>query len=418
MRILFPYESYVPNAHADAEVFIHTASSLLQHHHEGTLVVPRSGSEQGDLSAQVAAYFGTDPSLKVCSRPYPIQQKTLRHLFHAVDVARGFSPNDYDLVYTQHLAALSAALRAGHLVVYDHYRPFGDQFPFLQPMLRNVMTHPNFLGAILHSELAARRYERLGIPSERLRAIVCAYDPRRLEPRLESTEARRKLGLPSDRKIAVYTGRVSSIKGLDVVLDMARSCSDVLFVLVGSEGRGPVEIAAEPLENVLVVPWQTFTETAPYLFAADVLLVPPSSEPLERFGRTVLPLKTFLYLGAGRAILAGDNPDIRGLLVHDKNAWLVPPGDTSAAVRGLRLLMNDESKRHSLAGQARELAQTLTWDARATRVDEFLRERWHQPRVRARASGFSWKRCAVETTGWFRQGITEGNWVYQRAGSS
>ncbi len=378
--------------------------------------MPRAPSEQGDLSQQVADYYGTDPSLEVRSLPYPIHQKTVRHASHAVDIAWRFSPDDYDLVYTQHLGMMAAALRAGHRVLYDHYRPFGDQLPFLQPLLRTCMTHPNFLGAILHSELAAKSYERLGIPADRLRAIVCGYDPRRLEPHLDQLEARRRLGLPDGRRIAVYTGRVNSIKGLDIVLDMARSCSDVLFILVGSEGRGAIEMAAESLENVMIVPWQTFADTAPYLFAADVLLMPPSSDPLEKFGRTVLPLKTFLYLGAGRAILAGDNPDIRGLLVHDENAWLVPPGDTSAAVQGLRLLMGDATKRVSLQSAGLELAQTLTWSARAARVDEFLQERWRQSRVRAQAPGWSWQRCAAETMAWFRQGVAGGSWIYRGAG--
>src|SRR5262249_43065578 len=80
------------------------------------------------------------------------------------------------------------------------------------------------------------------------------------------------------------------------------------FILVGSEGDGPVEAAAHQIPNVSLVPWQPFGQLPPWLYAADVLLIPPSLDPLRRHGNTVLPIKLFLYLGAGRALLAPRAP--------------------------------------------------------------------------------------------------------------
>jgi len=144
---------------------------------------------------------------------------------------------------------------------------------------------------------------------------------------------------------------------------------------VGSEGEGAVEAEARALPNTLVVPWQRFGDLAPWLYAADVLVIPPSLAPLERHGNTVLPLKLFLYLGAGRAILAPRAPDTAELLVDGVNAALVPPGDPAATQAELRRLFADPARARRLGEAAWQTAQALTWDARAERIEAFLQAR-------------------------------------------
>ena len=124
------------------------------------------------------------------------------------------------------------------------------------------------------------------------------FDPHRMDPVLSKQEARALLELPQQRRIVTYAGRINDKKGLDVILELADRMPEVLFVLVGSTGRGPIEIEAEAKDNVRVVPWQTSSSISPYLYASDVLTIPPSTIPLQQVGNTVLPLKLFLYLAA------------------------------------------------------------------------------------------------------------------------
>ena len=106
-----------------------------------------------------------------------------------------------------------------------------------------------------------------------------------------------------------------------------------------------------------IVPWQRFSDLAPYLYAADVLIIPPSLEPLEQHGTTVLPIKLFLYLAAGRAILAPIAPDTAELLRADANAALVPPGDIDAMLDMLRRLIHDVPLAERLGAAALETAR-------------------------------------------------------------
>jgi hypothetical protein len=142
-----------------------------------------------------------------------------------------------------------------------------------------------------------------------------------------------------------------------------------------------------------------------------VLLLPPSKAPLWRYGNTVLPLKVFLYLAAGRAILGPSNPDLHELLADGENAVLVAPGDLSAALAGLDRLCSDEALAARLGLRARELGESLTWDARAARIEAFL-----ERRLTARRSPLEpWDvgSCLVESGAWIRDAIVRGKWIHE-----
>ena len=144
---------------------------------------------------------------------------------------------------------------------------------------------------------------------------------------------------------------------------------------MGSQGEGPIELAAKGLANVKFFPWQSFNTLMPYLYAADVLLIPPSLTPLQQHGNTVLPLKLFLYLAADRPILAPQAPDTKELLKDDVNAALVPAGNVKSAVSALHRLLSDPERSSRLAQAAYDLSQTLTWDKRGERILRFIYER-------------------------------------------
>jgi glycosyltransferase involved in cell wall biosynthesis len=112
-----------------------------------------------------------------------------------------------------------------------------------------------------------------------------------------------------------------------------------------------------------------------WLAAADVLLIPPSRAPFEKFGNCVLPIKLYAYLAAGRPILAPEAPDTAELLEHGSNAWLVTPDDPDAAVNGLDRLLRDEALAKRLSTAAQRLSEGLTWDQRARKITSFLQAR-------------------------------------------
>ena len=116
-------------------------------------------------------------------------------------------------------------------------------------------------------------------------------------------------------------------------------------------------------------------EVAPYLYAADCLVVPPTDEPLARYGRTVLPMKVFAYLAAGRPILAPRLPDLEEVLTDGITAMLVPPGDVRAAAAALEALLADRTRAARLGEAAKAASVQFTWAARAEKIAAFLTRR-------------------------------------------
>lgn len=379
MRITYVFDVPLPDTGADTEQVVNTVSALAQRGHALTLLAPGPADGPGDANT-LREYYHVPGEFAL--RHLRLRYRGLR-LFekwsHALRARRHPALQDADLAYTRNLPAAGVLLRAGHRVVYEHFRPWGDQVPPLQPYLRWVLRHPGLLGAIFHSDFARRSYLRLGAPPERLFVAHNGWDPARMAPRLSREAARARLGLEPDRFTVAYSGRLNLRKGLDLLLAAAQAAPEIGFVLIGSEGEGPVERAAASLPNVRVVPWLKFGELAPWLYAADALVIPPSLAPLERHGNTVLPIKLFLYLAAGRALVAPEAPDTAELLQADVNALLVPPGDVPALVAALRGLAADPARTARLAAGASATAQGLTWEARADHISAFLGRRLVAP---------------------------------------
>jgi glycosyltransferase involved in cell wall biosynthesis len=381
MRIAYITDQLLPRTATDTEQMMSMVGGFAAAGATVTLVKPEQWFSPGPGRDAIADYYQIDPAFDVAAvrSVYPTNIRGIEKVAQGLVGPRHPAARRADVLYTRTLPILLGTLLVGtRPVVYETYRPWPRQQPWSTPFFRRLARHPRFLGAVLHSDLARTSYVEAGIDPDCLLTAHNGYDPERLAPRRSRPTARQQCGLPVDRLTVTYAGRVTMEKGLDLMLEMARALPDVQFVIVGSEGPGPVEREAEPLSNVRVVPWQPFDDTVPYLYAADVLLIPPTVAPLKEVGNTVLPMKTFLYMATGRAILAPASPDLQELLHDGENAALVPPDDPNAAIGRLRALLNDSNERDRLGEAARADIDDHTWPRRAERILRFIQERLEQ----------------------------------------
>jgi alpha-maltose-1-phosphate synthase len=370
MRILFAFENPLPNAEADAEVFVTTAKYLAPFTTGAVLHAPVA---KGATLEQVRGLAGMD-ILPVWA---PLAPAALRHFCAGLTIVLRSAFRRADLVYTRNLWVAFMSILFGQRVVFDHYRPWPDQIPPLQYFLYWLFCHRRFLGSICHSEYTRRKYIELGVPAEKLRCVHNGFEPARFAAPIPIAEAKALIGVPPEAKTVVYTGRVNQKKGLELVIEAAKRLPDLTFLFVGSYGDGPIERLAAGSKNIRIVPWQTEATLSPYIFAADVLLIPPSLMPLAQFGSTVLPLKLFFYLGSGRPILAGNTPDVAEVLKAGETAWLCKPDSLDALVDGLRCLISEPDLAGRLTANAQADSQNFTWAARTKKIAATI-EAWRQ----------------------------------------
>jgi glycosyltransferase involved in cell wall biosynthesis len=361
MRVLFAFENPLPNTQADAEVFVTTAKYLAPYTTGSWLHTPVD-------KASSVAEVTTLADMPIVQAWAPLAPAALRHFLCGLTIVLRREFRQADLVYTRNLWIAWMSILFGQRVVFDHYRPWPDQIPPLQHWLYKLFCHPRFLGSICHSEYTRQKYIELGVPAEKLRCVHNGFEPARFQAPIPLEEAKQQIGVPVTAKTVVYTGRVNHKKGLELVIEAARQLPDLLFLLVGSSGEGPVEALAKSVPNIRIVPWQTEATLGQYIYAADVLLIPPSLQPLAKFGSTVLPLKLFFYLGSGRPILAGNTPDVAEVLKNDETALLVQPDSLDALVAGLKALTDNSILAERLSTGARADSQNYTWAARAKKI--------------------------------------------------
>jgi glycosyltransferase involved in cell wall biosynthesis len=376
MRLAYPVLWSRPNRQACQEQTVNTAAALARQGVTVTLIVPRGPGDPALCAEEMRGWCDVRGDFRLVQRPSRWSGERLvpslawlRQAFRDPEVQRA------DCLYSRAPAMLAAGGFSPRPFATDLYRAWPDELPMLRPLFRRTATRRHCLGLILHSEYAARSYLAAGVPADRLLVAHNGADMDRMLPRIGKAEARRRLGLASDRPIAVYAGRINARKGLDQLFALADLRPGVRFLLVGAEGDGPIEAEAARRANIALAPWQAPADLPAYLEAADLLLIPASTAPLERFGTSVLPIKTLAYLAAGRPILAPQSPDTAGLLVDGVNALLVEPDRPEKAAEALDRILSEPGLASALGEGAAQSAIGRSWDARAASIARFLEAR-------------------------------------------
>jgi glycosyltransferase involved in cell wall biosynthesis len=189
---------------------------------------------------------------------------------------------------------------------------------------------------------------------------------------------RKELGLPADKKIALYSGFLYGWKGVDTLVDAApiieMSAPDVRLVIVGGSAEDVAAykrtISERKITNMGFIGYRDRKVIPRYLKAADVLLLPNSARSQESV-RYTSPIKLFEYMASGIPIVASDLPSLREIL-NEGNSVLVPPDDAEGLARGLIGILKDPARAAALSKKARADVEPLTWDDRAKKILKFI----------------------------------------------
>ncbi len=354
-------------------------------HHIGmdvALIIPGNAqsfiNQKYDQAKAIAQYYNVSNDLKIkVLKTVPTSGLKLEKFFHSLfaTIFAVFS-KQYDLIYSRNKFAVLIAFFLGKKVMFETYRRLGDESPRVMKWFGKKASSHKFVGMVLHSNVAAESMLRAGFPKEKLLVLHNGVDNSDMLPILSKKEARQKLSLDLNKKYVVYTGNMQKNKCIESLVDIAANLPDIIFLLVGGKSEDLSRLTAyceaKKINNVMLVERLPINEVSPYLYAADALIIPPVSAPMEKFGRTVLPFKLFPYLAAGRPIVTPDLADMRELIRHGENGLLVSPDDAAQNAETIRALFLDEEMQERLAASAAETSRSLTWESRAEKFKNWL----------------------------------------------
>jgi glycosyltransferase involved in cell wall biosynthesis len=331
-----------------------------------------------DVEAEIIKYYNIPKGLTFKTIPtIPASDYRIEKFTHFLAAPLYASLKKYDIIYTRNELAATFSYLVGKNVIFETYRRLGVEFPKAFKTISKWAQKPNFLGVVTHSKLSADSMIDVGMPAEKMLVLHNGYDESDMQPVLSKEAARAKCNLPKNDFYVVYTGNMQPNKGMGSIVELAALQPEIKFVMVGGRPedleRLQGKAAEKNVQNIIWTGRQPIRKVSEYLYAADVLIIPPVSAPLQQFGRTVLPFKLFPYLASGRPILAAATADIQELLTHRKNAMLSKPDDVPAASAMLTELYKNPELLTKLGVAARQSGEQLTWDARANKFLNWLK---------------------------------------------
>jgi len=369
------------NAIAALQV-IRTVAALQQSGRDARLFIPipwRYGAQSAQQRlARLRAYYGLDDSF--CTRevrsPVPLVAK-LQRIPLTCRALGAIRREDYGLLCVRNYWHLKMGLSRGMRVLYETYK-YRVEPERTRHIVQLLNQHRHFVGLILHSDLARQHWLSLGAPPDKAATIHNGVNQADIASGVYAgqSEARHSLMIPPDAKVIVYTGNMGRHKGVEALLDLACHLPEFDFQLVGCRERGDrVRLTRRARElalaNVTLRDWLPPSEVAPFLRAADAVIIPPSAAPLRGAGRTVLPYKTFQYLASGAPLLAPRLEDTAELLRHGENAFLLCPDAPRQNAEAIRGLWATPGLRERLAAAALRQMRECTWARRADRIADF-----------------------------------------------
>lgn len=196
---------------------------------------------------------------------------------------------------------------------------------------------------------------------------------------VDSTDLRRRLGIPDDQRVIVFTGRLERLKGLEtLVLAMAGMVSaapslDLRLLVLGADSsngqheagryggeRARIQAMVDDLglENRVDFLGTVSHDDLPLYFSlADVCCVPSYS---ESFGLVALEAQA-----CGTPVVASRVGGLRQLILDGITGYTIPDHDpTDYGEAMLRILQNHEL-RQAMGVAGRRLAQAYSWEATA-----------------------------------------------------
>lgn len=201
--------------------------------------------------------------------------------------------------------------------------------------------------------------ERAGVPAER-RTVIPNWAPMNdVRPGPRDNRWRVRHGL-TDRFVFLYSGTLGLKHNPGLLVALARHFRDAkeVRVVINSEGEAAGWLrrraAAEGLENLVVNPFQPFSEMSDVLAAADVLVA--ILEPDA--GRFSVPSKVLTYHCAERPLLLGvpaDNLAAR-IVLQEGTGLVADPTDPADFCARAQALYTDAAARRRMGERARAYA--------------------------------------------------------------
>jgi glycosyltransferase involved in cell wall biosynthesis len=355
MRIVIVTEQYLPMLGGVATVTQNLSQDLAAAGHQVWIVAPSEGhhseyTEYGNVRVRRFASFEwpTYNGLRIAFPPVTPLRRLLRDI--RPDVIHIHSP-----IVLGNLAQLLGASRHVPVIATNHYMPInmapalsgdpllGKSFESLAySYLVGFYNRCDFVTAPTATALDLLKRHGLRAPS---RPISNGIDLQRFSIKPRDEALRRRLGLPSDRPIILYIGRLSEEKRVSVLLDAMAQVHEPAHLAIGGAGPAYEALAQQAValgieRRVTLLGRVPDEELVPLYRLGDVFAMPSVAEL-----QSVAALEA---LAVGLPVVAADAGALPELIHDGENGFLFASDDSSSLAEHLTRLVSDGDLRRQM----------------------------------------------------------------------
>jgi phosphatidylinositol alpha 1,6-mannosyltransferase len=205
----------------------------------------------------------------------------------------------------------------------------------------------------------------------RLQHLPHGVDPSIFNPGFRSFAWRESHGIPADKKLLLFAGRLVWEKDLRTLAAMyarmIRERSDIVLALAGD---GPIRKELEALMPGAVFLGQLDGQELSHAYASSDLFVFPSTT--ETFGNVIIEA-----MASGAVPVCAREGGAAGVVQHGVTGLLAVPRDPVDLAAAAAYLLDNPARREAMALQGLEFARRQSWHNIFQRMIESYREVRH-----------------------------------------
>ena len=275
-----------------------------------------------------------------------------------------------DFVYGRSFSAPCMTARMGIPTAIETHAHVGTRYrPFLKTM-RQAAQHEALRTLVTISDVLAGYYQSLGAPENKTLVLPDSVDLVLFSPPSDGQE-RPDVYAGHRGPHITYCGHLYDYKGIPTVLEAARSLPDASFHFVGGHqediDRQRAKAAEMGLRNVVFHGLKPLSEVPAYLWAADLLLLPPSlNHPSAQW---TSPVKLAEYCASETPFIASDIPALKDWLT-DAHTQFFKADDAKSLTSAIQAVLDPQNAaltQSRIAG-AKALAEGMTYPKRAQTI--------------------------------------------------
>lgn len=240
-------------------------------------------------------------------------------------------------------------------VVYEAHMP---RFNFIIKRFNKIVTI---------SQGLKNFYIKKGINENKIIIAHDAVDLKDFDIIVDRNHIRQKLGIPLNKSVIMYLGRIDPWKGVETLLEASSLVPEMVVVIAGVGSQ--LKEFKKKYSNVIFLGHTPYCDLPQNQRAADVLVIPNSAKSdVSRLYTS--PLKVFAHMASNVPIVASDLPSIREVL-NERNSVLVEADSPLMLAGSIRNVINDVENTKIRCQQAFKDVLEYSWIKRAQKILNF-----------------------------------------------